>query len=203
VTSTCSPRWRWCGKTDIPDEVASAQKYAQEKGFPLVYLAMGSSGRPEFIKKCLELFSNQEMVVISHMKKMLEKDEKTKGYLPSKNVFLCDWLPADKVNPLCDVALIHGGQGTVYTAILSGTPFCAIGNGNPEQEFNVEAAVEHGFAKLYRRNQVKPEDLINGLKELLNDPEAKRKVEEMSALLQRPEWNGEKRAAKKIIELFG
>jgi hypothetical protein len=190
-------------KADIPDEVISAQKYAKEKGWPVVYLAMGSSGRPAFIKKCLEIFSNQKMVVISPMKKMLEKDEKTRDYTPSENVFLCDWLPADKVNALCDVALIHGGQGTVYTAILSGTPFCAIGNGNPEQEFNVEAAVTHGFAKLYRRNQVKPVDLLQGLTELLNDPEAKRKIDQMSALLQRPEWNGEKRAANKIIELFG
>lgn len=190
-------------KGDIPDEVVSAQKYAKEKGWPLVYFAMGSSGRPLFIKKCLEMFSNQKMAVISPMKKMLEKDEKTRGYTASENVFLCDWLPADKVNPLCDVALIHGGQGTVYTAILSGTPFCAVGNGNPEQEFNIEAAVNHGFAKIYRRNRVKPEDFLNGLIELFNDSDAKREIDRMSVLLQRPEWNGEKRAANKIIELFG
>ena len=78
-----------------------------------------------------------------------------------------------------------------------------MGNGNPEQEFNVEAAVMHGFAKLYRKDRVKPDDLINGLVELLNDLDAKKKIERMSALLQRPEWNGEKRAANKIVGLFG
>ena len=188
---------------EIPDEVRAAQAYAEKTGWPLVYFAMGSSGRPSFIKKCLDMFADQPMVVISPMQKMLDKDEKTRGYTPSENVFLSGWLPADKVNPLCDVALIHGGQGTVYTAVLSATPFCAVGNGNPEQEFNVEAAVTHGFAKLYRRNSVKPEALMSGLMELANDTEAKRKINQMSTLLQRPEWNGEERAAQKIIELFG
>jgi uncharacterized protein YjgD (DUF1641 family) len=188
--------------TELPAKVFEAQQYAREKKWPLVYFSMGSSGRPPFIKKCLEILSGHEIVVISPMKKILEKDKRTRDYRPAENIFLCGWLPADKVNKMCDVALIHGGQGTVNMAIISRTPFCAIGNGNSEQEFNVEASVHHGFARLYRRQTVKPEQLIGGLMELLHDPEAKAKIGNMAELFLRPEWNGEKRAADTLIELF-
>ncbi len=188
---------------EIPKEVEMAKQHSQKNGFPLVYFAMGSSGRPEFIKQCLEIFKDQPFTVISPMKKMLDKIEfDGKNGVPD-NVFLCDWLPADKVNPMCDVALIHGGQGTVYTAIYSGTPFCSIGNGNIEQEFNAEAGEVLGFAKLYRRNKVKPGDLLKGLTILSNDKTAYEKIQKMGDLIKRPEWNGEKLAAKKLEDLFG
>ena len=187
---------------DIPDAALRAREFADSRKWPLIYMSMGSSGRPKFIKKCLEIFRGEEFAVISPMKTMIG-ELTVKGFRPPENVFLCDWLPADKVNPMCDAALIHGGQGTVYTAILSRTPFCAIGNGNMEQEFNAEAAAAGGFAKLFRRTSVKPAQLISELKELLADSEAKRKIEKMAELLERPEWNGEKRAAKTLERLFG
>jgi hypothetical protein len=48
-------------------------------------------------------------------------------YSHLKNVLVYDWLPAPKVNPLADIAVIHGGQGTVQTACAAGTPSIGIG----------------------------------------------------------------------------
>ncbi len=41
--------------------------------------------------------------------------------IPS-NVLVTDWLPALQVNKMADLAVIHGGVGTVMTAALAGKP---------------------------------------------------------------------------------
>jgi UDP:flavonoid glycosyltransferase YjiC (YdhE family) len=206
--NNCDKRFIYTGpligrlKGDVPKEAYQARKTADEKGWPLVYFAMGSSGKPEFVKRCLEILAGQKMIVLSPMKNLLHQKKETQSFMPATNIFLTEWLPADKTNPMCDIALIHGGQGTVYTAILSRTPFCAIGNGNIEQEFNVEAGVFHGFARLFRRQAVKPEQIIQALLELYQDKNAYKNIEAMAKLIERPEWNGEIRAAKTILEIF-
>jgi UDP:flavonoid glycosyltransferase YjiC (YdhE family) len=47
--------------------------------------------------------------------------------------------------PQVDLAVITGGQGSVQTAMATGTPFVGLPL-QPEQEFNVSLAVRHGMA---------------------------------------------------------
>lgn len=52
-------------------------------------------------------------------------------------------LPNHRVMPRVDVAVTMGGQGTVQTALASGTPLVGIPL-HPEQELNVDLAARHG-----------------------------------------------------------
>lgn len=62
---------------------------------------------------------------------------------PRPNVI--DWLPADEVNRLADLSLIHGGVGTVMTAAYAGKPVVGVGM-QPEQSANLACLVRKGFA---------------------------------------------------------
>ncbi|MFO0663750.1 MAG: hypothetical protein U0174_07355 [Polyangiaceae bacterium] len=87
-------------------------------------------------------------------------------------------LPSHLIMPKVDVAVIMGGQGTVQTAMASGTPFVGIPL-QPEQELNVSLAHRHGLAiPIAPRHAVGPR-LTKAVARLVNEPhhrEAARRV---------------------------
>ena len=76
---------------------------------------MGSSGAEHIVARIIQAFDGQPIAPVAPLMKKLQLD-------PPPNVIVTDWLPADKVNAMADVTVIHGGIGTVMTACLSGTP---------------------------------------------------------------------------------
>jgi hypothetical protein len=142
---------------------------------PLVYFAMGSSGRRNIIKTILEGFKNQPFQVVSPMKSKLEGIQL---HVP-KNVLLTDWLPALDIIRLADISVIHGGIGTVMTAALAGKPVVGIGM-MPEQEYNIDCLVRKGFATRIRRRRARPETVNKAILMLLADDDAKQKAAEYS-----------------------
>lgn len=79
--------------------------------------------------------------------------------------------------------MIHGGQGTVQTAIMAGKPFVGIGL-QPEQEANVEAAVRFGSALALSPRQVANGSLPAALRRVLEEPgfkEAARRLRDLAA----------------------
>ena len=117
-----------------------------------------------------------------------------------KNVLVYDWLPAHKVNPLADIAVIHGGQGTVQTACAAGTPFVGIGL-QPEQESNIDAIVRQGSALRVRKRRLNRQSLLASIEQLLNDKSARQKAKEIQELTLA--WDGTKNAAEFLKRTFG
>lgn len=147
---------------------------------PLIYCAMGSSVNKDILKVVLESFEGIECYVITPMKKYIESMKNLK--IPS-NVYVTDLLPAHLVNPLADIAVIHGGQGTVQTAIASATPFIGIGL-QPEQEANIDLAVRQGIARRIRKYEMKPSRFRKELKILLAEKRAFVRAKELSERVQ-------------------
>ncbi len=146
---------------------------------PLVYFSMGSSGRPSVIKAIVEGFREQPFNVISPMQR---KTEGLKINVPP-GVLLTDWLPALQVNRLADIAVIHGGIGTVMTAALAGKPVVGVGM-MYEQEYNLDCLVRKGFAKRIRRTTINPDKINQAITVLLNNPDAKDKAKAYSRHLE-------------------
>lgn len=156
---------------DVPLEVI---EYIKNSEYPTVYFAMGSSANREVLKKVIESFENIPLKIVAPIKSHIEKLDIS---IPS-NMLVTDWLPAHKVNALCDIAVIHGGQETVQTACDSGTPFIGIGM-QPEQSINIENIVRFGAAiRLSRRNFTKTQ-FHNSIHELLSNPQYKQKAIEL------------------------
>ena len=175
----------------IPKEIVE-----MPKDRPIVYFAMGSSGKPQLIADIMEGFRGKPYRVIapveSHIKDM-NLD------IPS-NVLVTGFLPAHKVNPMADISVIHGGQNTVMNACLSGTPIVGVGM-HPEQQANLDACVRKGFAIRLNRQKVTAATVLNAVDQLLHDAKAKEEVKIFQQELMK--WDGPATAAKFLHDTFG
>jgi hypothetical protein len=177
--------------TVIPREIVEIPK---DK--PIVYFAMGSSGKPRLIADIMLGFRGKPYRVIapveSHIKEMnLE--------IPS-NVIVSGFLPAHKVNPMADISVIHGGQNTVMNACLSGTPIVGVGM-HPEQQANLDACVRKGFAIRLNKKKVTAAVVLDAIDKLLHDVKAKEEVTKFQLELMK--WDGPANASKFLYETFG
>lgn len=191
--------WEYIGfiyaklENPIPQEVLELPK---DK--PLVYCAMGSSGRKDILQKVIEAFDGLDVRVICPMRDQLAELAGT--FKVPDNVLLTGWLPAHLVNPLADIAVIHGGQGTVQTAIDSATPFVGIAM-QPEQEGNIEAVVTYGCARRISKYQVTKKKIQQEINSLLQDKTAKIKAKELAHLSSTQP--GAENAANAIKRILG
>jgi UDP:flavonoid glycosyltransferase YjiC (YdhE family) len=176
---------------EMPVEIISIPK---DK--PIVYFAMGSSGNPQIIREILEGFSGKPYRVIAPV---LAQIQGLAVNVP-ENVLVTGWIPALKVNPMADISVIHGGQGTVYTACTSGTPVVGVGM-QPEQEANLECLVRKGIAIRIRKRRLTSRAIIDAIDKLLQDTEARTKAQVFSEIVK--SWNGAENAAKILAKRFG
>ena len=193
--SSLPENWRYIGaifahlEGDVPAEIHDLPR-------PLVYCAMGSSANRKILKTVIESFEGAPYSVIAPIKAHLHEG----NIRVPKNVHVYDWLPAHKVNPLADIAVIHGGQGTVQTACASGTPFVGIGL-QPEQEGNIEAIVRYGSAVRLSKRRLTRETLLQSIESLLQNQTARQKAKDLQTLMG--QYNGSRLAADFLIEKFG
>lgn len=177
--ATLPENWHFVGpvfarlERDVPPELA---RLPRDK--PLIYFAMGSSANRDVLLKVTEMFRGLPYTVIAPIRPHLPAD-----YQPPENVHVFGWLPAHKVNTLADLAVIHGGQGTVQNACWSGTPFVGIGL-QPEQEFNVYAVAQFGCAIGLKKNGVTRENLHTALERLLHDEGARARAKVLQEKMQ-------------------
>ncbi len=187
------PRWQYVGpifaklQGEVPDEIIHMQKDQ-----PVIYFAMGSSANRDILVKVLQSFKGMPYRVICPMKFHLDQ---LQVEIPD-NVYLYDWLPAHKVNPMVDMAILHGGEGTVQTACMSGKPFVGIGL-QPEQEANIDYCVKFGNALRMKRRDITPANLSQAIEQALNSPNLKVKAMEMKKILEK--YNGPQNVADFII----
>jgi len=106
-----------------------------------IYCAMGSSVPPELLKRVIAILrSVPEFNVVCATTHLVAPSELGPA---SDRFFATRFLPAHSVNPLADIAVTHGGQGTVQTAVWSGTPVVGIAM-QWEQQANLDGLVRVG-----------------------------------------------------------
>ena len=166
------------------------------RDLPLIYFAMGSSGTPEIIAGILQGFGGAPYRVIAPVKAHLEKLNVS---LPN-NVIVTDWLPAQKVNALANISVIHGGIGTVMTAALAGKPVVGVGM-QAEQNANLDCLVRKGFAVRIAKRKADASHILTAVEQLLSDETVKQKARAFSAVVA--QWDGPTRAAHFLAEKYG
>lgn len=80
--------------------------------------------------------------------------------------------PAFEVTVMADVAVIHRGQGTVYTTAMAGTPFVGIPM-FAEQQHNLETLARKGCGIVLSRYNFSSEILNKSINQLLHNKEFK------------------------------
>jgi putative glycosyltransferase len=155
---------------DVPVPLEIVHRFAGE-GAPKVFVSMGSSGEKEYLLTAIEAVAgvNCRAVVVCPPH-VVSLDEARLRLDEVDHVLLTDrFVPAPAVNSLADVAIIHGGQGTVQTAVYAGTP--VLGTGMQwEQCSNLDRLVQRGAAIRIPRKRWQVEQIRASLKKLLSDP---------------------------------
>lgn len=167
------------------------------KDRPIIYFAMGSSGSPAMIVKILNILNQLPVTVICPMKRIIESQYNNLSF--NDHIILCDFLPAHKMNDLIDLSIIHGGEGTVQTACLSGKPFIGFGL-QQEQRVNINECVRFGNAVALRKKDLTKARISDYIKEVLVSKEMHKKALEMQHTLMNVD--GPKNAAQFLIETF-
>lgn len=107
-----------------------------------IFVAMGSSGGADLLRSVVgHLRSVEGHNVVCATTNILDPAELGP---PSESFYACRFLPAHRVNERADVAVIHGGQGTVQTAAWAGTPVVGIGM-QWEQQANLDGLAQAGM----------------------------------------------------------
>ena len=143
---------------EVPDEVAGFLKTDR----PKVYVALASS-RPEYVRQVRDALEGLEVRAVVATT-VHEADSVT-----ADNVLLRDFLPSHLVMPLCDLAIIHGGQGSVQTAIAAGIPVIGLPL-QPEQNFNLRLVEQHGAGLSFSLRSLARGHLPDAIVAVLEDP---------------------------------
>lgn len=164
---------------------------------PLIYFSMGSSGSRQIVARIVESFEGKPYRVIAPVKFQLAQLPNVR--VPS-NVFVTDWVPALQVNKMADIAVIHGGIGTVMAAAQAGKPVVGVGM-KMEQVANLACLERMGFAIRVRKSRNPSRKVQEAIGRLLDDEAAKSKAAAFARLVA--EWDGPELAAKMLLERYG
>ena len=132
-----------------------------------IFCSLGSSGYPETLKMIIETLRNQTdfniVCATTTILKPQDLDPNTDRF------YATTFLPAHLVNEMADIAVTHGGQGTIQTAVWAGTPVVGIGF-QAEQQANIDGMANAGMAiripiySLYAKRLISSISKVSGQK---------------------------------------
>jgi UDP:flavonoid glycosyltransferase YjiC (YdhE family) len=159
---------------------------------PRIYVAMTST-RMDLLAKVVETLSGMDVVAV------VVAVSDVRGIQGGRNLLVTDLLPAHRVMPLCQLAIIHGGEGSVQTAIASGTPVIGFPI-QPEQNFNLRLLEQHGAGRCLSFWSLKAGRLRAAIEEVLGDGRYRREMLRLQGLQAR--LDGPTEAAKVLKEVW-
>ena len=162
-----------------------------------ILVSLGSSGTKGLFLGILKALNKANYNVIAVYATILNKDEIPKL---NDNILLKKIVPSiKKVNEIVDLAIIHGGLGTVYTAAYSGKPVIGIPK-HSEQQYNLDNLVRHGMAIRLSKKYFKEKKLLDAINMIFdNYDEYLKNAQLLKKKLQEPK--GAENAAKRILEI--
>jgi UDP:flavonoid glycosyltransferase YjiC (YdhE family) len=101
---------------------------------------------------------------------------------------------------MADLAVIHGGIGTVMTAALAGKPVVGVGM-QMEQVANLACLERLGFAIRVPKSKNPSRHVQEAIQKMLHDEQAKDKAAAFAKIIER--WDGPKMAAEMLFEHYG
>lgn len=163
---------------------------------PLVYAAMGSSATRPLVLRMLRGFEGLGVDVIAPVLEYLRPgDAETLPHC----VHVTAHLPAHRLAGLIDLSVIHGGEGTVQTACLSGVPFLGTAL-QAEQAWNLDQCVRRGHAIRLSPRQLGGADFPRAVRAALTDPAMRRAAAEVADRHRRAD--GPRTAAAAVERTF-
>lgn len=141
---------------------------------PSVLVTMGSSGTEEFVFEAIKAFKLDENdrwnVVVLASPSVCNIDEARAIAAGDPRILVTDrFIPAPAANALADVTVIHGGQGTVQTAVAAGKPIVGVAL-QIEQQTNLDNVMNAGAGIRVQRQFWNAKNIRSSVLKVLNDP---------------------------------
>jgi UDP:flavonoid glycosyltransferase YjiC (YdhE family) len=154
---------------NIPDNVLSFL----ETDKPKVFVAMASGEK----RNLLRIYDTLSKMDVRTVFCSLIHD---RTFVSSENILVVEFLPSHLVMPLCDLAIIHGGQGSIQTAIASGIPLIGFPI-QPEQNFNLSQVESHGAGLCLSIRSLRKGHLRESINQILKDNRYKKSMEQLQS----------------------
>jgi len=102
------------------------------------------------------------------------------GPVDDTDMVVAGLLPSHAIMPRVDAVVCRGGQGTVQTAMASGTPLIGIPL-HPEQELNVDLAARHGMGLAMAPRHAPTQALTDAVRRVLGDARFAQRAQQVRA----------------------
>jgi UDP:flavonoid glycosyltransferase YjiC (YdhE family) len=192
------PAYRYGGPcfARLPGDVPESIRTHFDTPLPKLYCAMGVSGSPRVLGEVIEIVNNLEIqsVIVTTI------------ILPGQSgngvgrVLLTPHAPAHRVNPLADIAITHGGAGTVQTAIHAGTPLVGIPM-HLEQTGNLSLVTRQGAGLMLSKWDLNQRSLSRALEQVLGNSSLRENMMRLKSLQDK--LDGPAIAAREIVNFLG
>ncbi len=145
-----------------------------------VFFSLGSSGTPEMFKEIASyLKSREDLNTVCATTTIIDPIELGPN---TENFYATRYLPAHHVNLMANLAITHGGAGTIQNAAWCGTPVIGIGF-QSEQQANIDGLVRAGMAVRIKLYDVNESSLENAIKEI-QKPEYKQNAKKVQEVVR-------------------
>lgn len=172
---------------EVPEDV----KTFLDTEKPKLYAALTSS-RPDYISAVYSTLKHMDI------KAVFCSTTHSTRFKKSPNILIKEHLPSHKVMPLVDLVIIHGGQGSVQTAIASGAPLIGFPL-HGEQQFNLKMIERHGAGICLPLKTLKKGNLRAVIEKILDDNSFKTNMQRLKSFQDR--YHGAENTAIALQEL--
>lgn len=197
-------KYKFCGpifsKNDIklPNWVPQVCKNSKKS----ILVVLGSSGHRNVFIKILDSLRGLDANIFVAKVNILSKEDES-DY--PNNFYFCDSFPLIETLDYMDICIMHGGQGTMYDNIISGTPFIGIPMFN-EQQYNLENLCRYGGGIIIHQNELNKSVLVEAINSILNNKTYYDNMKNLKKMVYKycfeDDFDAAKKSAKYITELL-
>lgn len=170
----------------------------QSEGKKLIYIALGSLGNKSLLQE-LKYFSKENyQFIVTSSGEFSSSDID----LP-ENIMVVDYISMSKLLPHCDLVVCHGGNGTIYSTLMSGVPMVGVAN-HQEQYYGIKRLRMLGAGVGFMKSQLSSnggKKLCRVIERVLSDQKFKISAEILKREIQ-DFGNPAKNSADRIEEFF-
>ena len=148
----------WSARPPLPDWAA-----AVPSDRPLIYVALGSSGRHAILPLIVDALAEEGWAVVTATAGLGD------GGKARPHVFSSAFLDGDYWASRANVVVCNGGSPTAYQALARGVPVLGIPS-NLDQYLNMAAVADADAGILLRSGQVSRTAVVDGMRQLLGAP---------------------------------
>ncbi|SDT97307.1 glycosyltransferase [Desulfobacula phenolica] len=146
----------------------------------LIYITMGTTGLGDFFQLAYNLFQEGQYTCVMTTGRQSERMPTIPGH-----IYIEEYIDGDMVVKACDAVVCHGGNGTIYQALLHGKPIIGIST-IPDQAYNMRRveSLRVGMSLSWKEFYTNPKMLLDTIHAVLANTYFAKNARQMQKILK-------------------